>query len=190
VVSFTHRPLYTRRKGPRYPSDRRLGGPQRRSGPCGEEKILTLDGNRTPAFQPTAIPTGLSRLYILLMLFANCKCKTFHTESVVYIVTIAFCKISETNEFIHFTLILTEKIQCFHKRNYADIGYRFHLFSKRGDKNTYKISARNLKGRNFLLNLVVYRSIILKCYLGNRSWAGFSCHSTGSKVFVSSKMNL
>jgi hypothetical protein len=30
------------------------------------------------------------------------------TKSVVYIVTIAVCKINETNEFIHFTLILTE----------------------------------------------------------------------------------
>jgi hypothetical protein len=35
VVSFTPRPLYTR-----YPLDRRLGGPQSRSGRRGEEKVL------------------------------------------------------------------------------------------------------------------------------------------------------
>jgi hypothetical protein len=35
VVSFTPRPLYSRGKSPRYPLDRRLGGPQNRSGLCG-----------------------------------------------------------------------------------------------------------------------------------------------------------
>jgi hypothetical protein len=39
VVSFTPLPLY-----PRYPLDRRLGGPQSRSGRCGEEKILDHTG--------------------------------------------------------------------------------------------------------------------------------------------------
>jgi len=38
VVSFTPRPLYTQGKSPRYPLDRRLGGPQSRSGHGGEEK--------------------------------------------------------------------------------------------------------------------------------------------------------
>jgi hypothetical protein len=42
VVSFGPRPLYPRRKSPRYPSDKRLGGPQNRSGRCGGEKILHL----------------------------------------------------------------------------------------------------------------------------------------------------
>jgi len=37
VVSFTLRSLYIRGKSPRYPLDRRLGGPQNRS-ECGEEK--------------------------------------------------------------------------------------------------------------------------------------------------------
>jgi hypothetical protein len=32
------RPLYLQRKSPWYPLDRRLGGPQSRSGRCGEEK--------------------------------------------------------------------------------------------------------------------------------------------------------
>jgi hypothetical protein len=38
VVSFTPRPLYHQGKRPWYPLDRRLGGPQSRSGRGGEEK--------------------------------------------------------------------------------------------------------------------------------------------------------
>jgi len=38
VVSLTPRPLYLRGKSRCYPSDRRLGGPQRLSGRGGEEK--------------------------------------------------------------------------------------------------------------------------------------------------------
>jgi hypothetical protein len=38
VVSFTLRPLYSLVKIPRYVFDRRLGGPQSRSGRDGEEK--------------------------------------------------------------------------------------------------------------------------------------------------------
>jgi hypothetical protein len=38
VVSFTPRPLYPQGKNPWYPLDRRLGGPQNRSGRGGEEK--------------------------------------------------------------------------------------------------------------------------------------------------------
>jgi hypothetical protein len=44
VVSFTPLPLYPRKKSPRYPLDRRLGGLQSRSGRCGEEKNLALQG--------------------------------------------------------------------------------------------------------------------------------------------------
>jgi hypothetical protein len=44
VVSFTPRPLYPRGKIPRYPLDRRLGGPQNRSGRRREEKILDPTG--------------------------------------------------------------------------------------------------------------------------------------------------
>jgi hypothetical protein len=40
VVSSTTPPLYPRRKRPRCPLDRRLGGPQSRSGRCGVEKDL------------------------------------------------------------------------------------------------------------------------------------------------------
>jgi hypothetical protein len=38
VISFTPRPLYPQGKSPWYPLDRRLGGPQSRSGRGGEEK--------------------------------------------------------------------------------------------------------------------------------------------------------
>jgi hypothetical protein len=38
VVSFTPRPFYPQGKSPWYPLDRRLGGPQSRSGHGGEEK--------------------------------------------------------------------------------------------------------------------------------------------------------
>jgi hypothetical protein len=38
VVSFTHQPLYPQGNSPRYLLDRRLGGPQSRSGRGGEEK--------------------------------------------------------------------------------------------------------------------------------------------------------
>jgi hypothetical protein len=44
VVSFTLRPLYSRRKSNWYPLDRRLGDPQNRSGRREEEKILDPTG--------------------------------------------------------------------------------------------------------------------------------------------------
>jgi hypothetical protein len=57
VVSFTPRPLYPQGKSPRYPLDRRRGGPQSRSGCGGEEKIPSprRESNpRTPIVQPVA----------------------------------------------------------------------------------------------------------------------------------------
>jgi hypothetical protein len=67
VVSFTPRPLYLRGKSACYPLDRRLGGPQIRSGRCGVEKILDSAGTRTPiprlcSPEPVTTPTELSRL--------------------------------------------------------------------------------------------------------------------------------
>jgi hypothetical protein len=44
VVSFTPLKLYPRGTSPQYQLDRRLGGPQSRSGCCGEEKKLALPG--------------------------------------------------------------------------------------------------------------------------------------------------
>jgi hypothetical protein len=65
VASFTPRPFYPRGNGPRYPLDRRLGGPKSRSGRCGVEKdLLPLPGIEPRSFstQPVATPTELSRL--------------------------------------------------------------------------------------------------------------------------------
>jgi hypothetical protein len=52
---------FTKGESPRYSLDRRLGGPQSQSGRNVEEKNLSSAGNRTPAVQPVAIPTELSR---------------------------------------------------------------------------------------------------------------------------------
>jgi hypothetical protein len=67
VVSFTPLPLCPCGKCPRYPLDRRLGGPQSRSGRRGEDKILEPSGAQTPtplssSPLPVAVPTTLSRL--------------------------------------------------------------------------------------------------------------------------------
>jgi hypothetical protein len=69
--------LGTRRTGcftpgenaPRYPLDRRLGGPQSRSGRCGEQKYLVPAGNRSPTVQPVTVPTDLSRLITKMYYF-------------------------------------------------------------------------------------------------------------------------
>jgi hypothetical protein len=62
AVNFTLRSLYPWGNSFRYQLYRRLGGPQSRSGRYWEEKNLTLAGIWTPAVQPVAIPTELSRL--------------------------------------------------------------------------------------------------------------------------------
>jgi hypothetical protein len=65
VVSFMLRPLYHQGKSHWYPLDRSLGGPQSRSGPCGEEKnSQPLRGIEPPIIQPVAQRhnTELSRL--------------------------------------------------------------------------------------------------------------------------------
>jgi hypothetical protein len=56
--SASHPGHFNRREiGPRYPLDRTLGEPQKRSGGCGEEKNVAPAGNRTRAVQPIAIPS-------------------------------------------------------------------------------------------------------------------------------------
>jgi hypothetical protein len=63
VVSFHAPAALPPGKEPRYPLDRRVGGPQDRSGRCGEENNLSLlgiePGSSSP--YPVAIPTELSR---------------------------------------------------------------------------------------------------------------------------------
>jgi hypothetical protein len=62
VVIFTSRPLYPRGKSPWFPLDRRLGGPQNRSGRHGEKKILAPTGTRTPTSGRPARSQSLYRL--------------------------------------------------------------------------------------------------------------------------------
>jgi hypothetical protein len=55
VVNFTPRQLYPQGKSPWYPLDRRLCGPQSRSGRGGEEKnSQPLPGIEPPNIQPVA----------------------------------------------------------------------------------------------------------------------------------------
>jgi len=64
VVSFIPQSLYSQGKSPWYLLDRRLGGPQNRSGHCGEEKnSQPLTGLKAPIIQPIAqgCTTELSR---------------------------------------------------------------------------------------------------------------------------------
>jgi hypothetical protein len=48
MITYTPRSLHPLRKGPSYPLDRRLSGPQKRSGLHGKEKFLATTGTRTP----------------------------------------------------------------------------------------------------------------------------------------------
>jgi hypothetical protein len=55
VVGYTHRSDYPRGKSPQYPLDKRMGGPQGRSGRGGEKgqnPIITPAGNWTPFVHP------------------------------------------------------------------------------------------------------------------------------------------
>jgi hypothetical protein len=63
VISFTPRLLYPWGKRPRYPLDRRLGGPQSLSVRCGEEQNLAPAGTRARAVHPVAIPTPVKHRY-------------------------------------------------------------------------------------------------------------------------------
>jgi hypothetical protein len=67
--SFMHRPFYPQGKGPWYPLDKRLGGPQSRSGLSGEEKnSQPLPELEPPTIQPIAqrYTTELSWLLTLV----------------------------------------------------------------------------------------------------------------------------
>jgi hypothetical protein len=77
VVSFTLLPLYLPRKSPLYSLNRRLGGPQKRSGLHGKVKILepnktrTLDQAITYWHRPRGVSCRIStcRFEILFLLF-------------------------------------------------------------------------------------------------------------------------
>jgi hypothetical protein len=62
VVSFMHRPLYPQGREPLVPLNRRLGGPQSRSGRGREEKNSRESNPRTPIVQP--VVTGQNFIHI------------------------------------------------------------------------------------------------------------------------------
>jgi hypothetical protein len=91
VVNFTPRPLHPRGKSPpRYPLDRRLGGPQKRSGlsrHCEEEKILEPTGTRTPTFRksspyPVAVPTALLIVIITKLIYSYSLVSRLHSQDI------------------------------------------------------------------------------------------------------------
>jgi hypothetical protein len=66
VVSVTPWPLYTWRNIPQHPLDRRLSGPQSRSGHFEEENNISTR-NRTPTLQPVAH----SYIIIIIIIIIN-----------------------------------------------------------------------------------------------------------------------
>jgi hypothetical protein len=72
-------------KSPRYPLDRRLGGPQSQSGRYREGKILDPTGTRTPAPRSSSpylvAPYMFTKFLILLRLYSPSLClvRFFHT---------------------------------------------------------------------------------------------------------------
>jgi hypothetical protein len=85
MVSFTPPPLYPRGKRPRSPSDRKLGGPQSRSGRRGEGKILDPTGTRTPlprssSPKPVSITRALSRFSFKCLIIYTIKLTAVQTS--------------------------------------------------------------------------------------------------------------
>jgi hypothetical protein len=94
MVSCTPRPLYPR------VMDRRLDGPQSRSGRCGVEKNLVPAGNRNPVFQPVAhrytdwaipAPNTLSGVYLSEEKYHNFKIGLSPYVSENCIVSVSSC---------------------------------------------------------------------------------------------------
>jgi hypothetical protein len=67
VVCFTTWQLYSQRKSPWYPLDRRLGGPQNRSGRGGEKKNFQI----LPRLEPAIIQPVSQRYTIQLSQLFN-----------------------------------------------------------------------------------------------------------------------
>jgi hypothetical protein len=86
VVSFTLRPLHSQGNSPWYPLDRRLGGPQSRSGRGGEEK----DSQPPPGIKPynpgrPARSPALKYIYLFIyLLLLSCVC---HVANLIIFIT-------------------------------------------------------------------------------------------------------
>jgi hypothetical protein len=91
VVNFTTRPLYPRWNSPRYPLDRRLGGPQSRSGGCRKEKNHPLGRIWTQAVQPIALSVHwITLTSTLLMGFKVIEFIVLLITSRIYLLFLSF----------------------------------------------------------------------------------------------------
>jgi hypothetical protein len=88
--SFTPRKLYPQEKSPRYPLDRRPGGPQSRFGRCGKEnKSSCRESNPGyPAHSVVAILTELTRQNHKESVWKTCLQRNAVNISVAYIQTV------------------------------------------------------------------------------------------------------
>jgi hypothetical protein len=100
VARFAPRPLYSQGKSPRYPLDRRLGGPQSQPGRCIEETNRASARIWTPAIQVIAhCYTDLTALtarkkywatFFLLRITLEGKCIMIHVYKCVSIYRFTF----------------------------------------------------------------------------------------------------
>jgi hypothetical protein len=97
VVSFTPLPLYLRGKSSLYPLDRRLDGPQSRSGRYGEGKDLALPGIEPGPRSPLslAIPTELSRYAIKFRHCDTDPSTSFRAVCCRYLPLYSYCLITK-----------------------------------------------------------------------------------------------
>jgi hypothetical protein len=103
--SFRPLPFYPRGKSLRYPLDRRLGGPQSRSGQRGEEKKSYIVWNPTQALQPFAMSTPLLSLRHIHEKFFPRRKKW---DSWIWVLdplrgTVTWCKYSEDGQVLNET---------------------------------------------------------------------------------------
>jgi hypothetical protein len=75
MISLTSRPLYRR-----YPSNRRLGWPQIRSGRQGKEKILAAIGTRTPDSPVKPVASRYTD-YSMKEMFLDERLSSLHTAT-------------------------------------------------------------------------------------------------------------
>jgi hypothetical protein len=121
VVSFKPRPFYSRGKKPRYPSDRRLGGPKSRGGHLVKRKFFS-SGTRTPTPRPSspqlvAITTPESEMHNLY----NVTHKAFVRENMFpgwYRPNIAVDRMSD-NLIKNYERYQRSRINVFNARNRA-----------------------------------------------------------------------
>jgi len=96
VVSFTSRPLYSRCKSPRYPLDKKFGGPQKLSRRGGEEE----NSNHCPCRESNnSYPARSLAIIIIIIIIIAATAATYHTFSSRYFkcYILQFCAYCKTN---------------------------------------------------------------------------------------------